>query len=234
MIGICEDDTKEFEKLLAILYTLNAPFKHEYFSDGASFLAEFHAGKYDLIFMDIYMEGLNGVETISEVRKIDRIVPIAFMTTSPEHALDGYRYHVNRYLLKPLQPKEVMEVIMLASTVQENAPGVILHIDGDYANVPFNRIRYAEQDGRTICLFLTGGRILRSPGKLDSFEKSLPSPPFFRCHKSFIVNLSHIKRLDRELCGFEMNNGGFVHIRRSSLKASSEAFESYMFDKTRE
>jgi len=232
-IAICEDDNQEYDLLSQILKESSVDVEWERFSDGPSFLAQFYQGRYDLILMDIYMTGMTGVEAVSHIREQDSIVPIAFITTSLDHAMDGYRYHVNRYLQKPLRREDIEEVLLLALKEQKNAPGVQVRTPEGQLNVPFSHIRYVEQVNHDLNFMLTGGRVYSMRGKLDEVAPRFPAPPFFRCHKSYLVNLSQIKRPDRELCVFEMNEGGMAYIRRDSLKEALSAYERYMFDQVR-
>ena len=232
-IAVCEDEDKEFEALSGLLAASGISVAVERFKSGSAFLAGFYSGRYDLILMDIYMTGMTGVEAVSRVREQDSTVPIAFITTSLDHAMDGYRYHVNRYLPKPLEKEAVEEVLKLALKEQKNAPGVQVKTADGPLNVPFSHIRYLEQVNHDLIFMLTGGRSYSVRGKLDEYAPMFPLPPFYRCHKSFLVNLSQIKKPNKDLCVFEMSEGGMAYIRRGSLKEALTTYERYMFDQVR-
>ena len=116
-IAICEDEEVSRKLTLGLIHKIEQEVNIESFTDGSSFLSEFYRGKYDLILMDIFMPGITGVETVKRIRKIDDTVPITFLTSSAEHALDGYKYHVDRYLIKPLQVAQLKEVLEFAHEV---------------------------------------------------------------------------------------------------------------------
>ncbi len=90
-IAICEDLPEELARLRGILEQSKISHEIEYFASGETFLAGFQLHRYDLIFMDIYMGGMTGIETAAEVRKIDSKVAIVFTTSSLEYALESYR-----------------------------------------------------------------------------------------------------------------------------------------------
>jgi len=69
--------------------------------------------RFDLIFMDIYLDGLSGVETVWRGRERDEFVPAAFTTSSLDFALDSYRLNVEKYLEKPVSQKAVDEILAL-------------------------------------------------------------------------------------------------------------------------
>ncbi len=92
VLGICEDDDEEYTNLEMILGKFDIQTEAERFTDGSGLLENYYPGKYDLLLMDIYMDGMNGVETTARVRETDSDVPIAFITTSQDFAMEGYRY----------------------------------------------------------------------------------------------------------------------------------------------
>lgn len=72
------------------------------YMDGPSFLADFGPDDFDLILLDIYMPAMEGMDVAREVRRLDESVKIIFLTTSREHALEGYKVFASGYILKPL------------------------------------------------------------------------------------------------------------------------------------
>ena len=229
-IAVCEDNPDEYQDLLAIMECVGPPFSCERFRDGAEFLSRFYPGAYDLVLTDIYMNGLNGVETVSCLREYDLTTPVAFITSSPDHAIDGYRLHVARYLRKPFQSGEVEEVMRLALRERDAQPGVVL--SGE--NVPFRQIRYVEQSNHDLIFRLTGGRDAQIRERLDRIEGQFPKPPFFRPHKSYLVNLCYVRCLDRDLNAFEMSEGGAVYVRRGSMREAAKALGKTLFRAARE
>lgn len=81
------------------------------FSSGEEFLGAFTAGKYDLIFLDIYMDGITGMETAKRIRRADHGCRIIFITTSPEFAVESYDVSASFYLLKPIEKNGVFAAL---------------------------------------------------------------------------------------------------------------------------
>lgn len=234
LIALCEDDEAERGKLEQIIADDNRPCDIESFPDGESFLTSFYPGKYDLIFLDIYMGKIGGIDVAGRVRAVDPHVPIAFVTTSTDHALDGYRLHVDRYLEKPIDPDDVSEALDLAAHRRDEAPGITIKVDRRDVAIPFKRIRYAEQRNHTVIYHLSGGQDISARGRLDSLEDIAPTPPFFRCHQSYLVNLEHVYRVNAKLNVFEMDEGDIAYIRRSSMREAKSAFTEFMLKATRD
>nr|MCR5656094.1 LytTR family transcriptional regulator DNA-binding domain-containing protein [Butyrivibrio sp.] len=71
------------------------------------------------------------------------------------------------------------------------------------------------------------GATLQMTGKLDDIEAQTPDDTFMRCHKSYLVNIAHVKNVDKDLQVFEMKDGECVHIRRESLREASRLLTEY-------
>lgn len=196
---------------------------------GEDFLKEYQQGKFDLVFMDIYMGGITGVDVVAKLREMGDAVPVAFITTSTDHALESYRLEVLKYIEKPLKERAVLELLQFAQLKKEHTPRLLLKKNGRELFLPFERILYAEQKNHTLYLYLTGGEIVQVKERMDVIEPQFAGQPFFRCHKSYMVNLAYVAELDRELMVFVMKEGHNVHIRRESMGKARKTFEAYLF-----
>ncbi len=228
-IAVCEDDDMEYKRLVRLLDDSRIPYEHDRFTDGSGLVAGYYKGQYDLLLVDIYMSGMNGLDTMAEIRKLDPDVPAAFLTTSPDHALDGYKYHVDRYIIKPIDPQELFDLLKKAAQTKVSAPTIDITYGGKETRIPLANIRYVEANGHNALLYLTGGQTVKASAKLSELASLLPDPPFCACHKSYIVNFEYVSFLNTELNVFEMNEGGTVHIRRESVGKTGKAYRSYMF-----
>lgn len=232
-IAVCEDSIEEQKQLISLIENSGIPTKTTVFNSGEELLQEYRSGKFDLIFMDIYMDGMTGVEAVTAIRKIDENVHVAFATTSTDHALESYRLEALKYIEKPVKAKAVHGLLELTRLKKENTPRLMLKIKGKDISVPFERILYAEQKAHILFLFLAGGEVLHANEKLDNIEKQFAGQDFFRCHKSYLMNLAYVKSLEKELMVFSMKEGKNVHIRRESMAKAQKDFEAYLFDRTR-
>lgn len=105
-IVICENDKNDQEfvksKVVDILGNLNIEYETKVYNSGES-LIEAYKNDADIILMDIQMDGIDGMETAREIRKVDDKVEIIFITSFVEYALEGYEVKAYRYLLKPVK-----------------------------------------------------------------------------------------------------------------------------------
>ncbi|MDI9497692.1 MAG: LytTR family DNA-binding domain-containing protein [Bacillota bacterium] len=229
-IAVCEDVPGDVERLLHCIDESGLPVACRVFTDCAALLADFAPGKYDLIFLDIYMNDVQqGVNAAASIRELDALVTLAFTTVSQEHALESYRLKVFAYLEKPVQARDVREVLEHAGDRRRNVPTVQLLIQGKYQDIPLQSILYFECKNHAVFVnTLTGVLRTSQTVKLGDIEPLLPDC-FFRCHNSYIANLRYVKELDRELKLFRMQNDDPVYIRRQSLGRALRAYEQQLF-----
>lgn len=234
VVAVCEDDQADREQLCGLIDASGTSASVSVFERGEDFLAAWQPDRFDLIFMDIYLDGLNGVEAVRKVRERDEDVPVAFTTTSLDFTLDGYRMNVAKYMEKPVSQKAVDEMLALAQRKKaERERDVILFGRRNPLRVPVLRLRYVEQQEHYLIFHLTGGGAMKRKGKLDDLAPLLAGHPFFRCHKSYLVNLSFVLGIDREQLVFQMREGGSVYIRRETFYKARSAWENWLFSATR-
>ena len=232
-IALCEDTQSDRELLERQLAESGFAVEYESFSSGEELLLAFLPGKYDVIFLDIYMDGIKGVEAAAKIRKADRTVTLVFTTTSTEHTLESYRLKAASYLEKPVKSEDVREVLELAQAKRDSAAYLTLLIEGVNRKLPLESILYFEQVNHAVYVH-THTEVLRTSQtvKLKAIEPLL-SDCFFRCHHSYIANLRYVCGVDQELKVFEMQNGDKVYIRHPSLGKSVKAYEEYLFRRAR-
>lgn len=234
-IAFCEDNSADRNKLLTIIEKSIVSCECDSFFSGEELLEGFSPGKYDLIFLDIYMgDGkLQGVETAAKIREADVEVMLAFTTTSTDHTLESYRLKALKYLEKPVTPEEVQETLVLALARQKSKPLISLLIEGTYQNIPVDSILFFEQQNHAVMVHTLSETMRTSQTiRLNHIESLLPEF-FLRCHHSFIVNLCYVRKVDQELAIFVMQDGGRVHIRHQNLRKAVQTYENFLFSGVR-
>ncbi len=228
-VAVCEDTKSHADWLLALLAQSGFAPRCDAFSSGEALLAAFAPGKYDLIFLDIYMDGIKGVDAAAQIRKADRTVTLVFTTTSTAHTLESYRLKAAGYLEKPVKLEDVRELLTLVQAKRDSAAAITLLIEGASRRLPFAHILYFEQMNHAVVVHMPA-KILRTSQtvKLKDIGPLLPDS-FFCCHHSFIANLQYVRRVDKALKVFEMQNGDRVYIRHSSLSKAVRAYEDFLF-----
>ncbi len=228
-IAICEDNREERVRLLRMITESSEESAVEAFESAEALLAAFYPGKYDLIIFDIYMGGMTGIEALEQIRQSDARVTAAIATTSQDFALESYRLHADRYLEKPVDEQEIRDLIQVVTRKKESEPHYECETAEGRVRIPFDRIQCVEQRGKYLVIHTGNGQELTVRGKLDDELPVFPDKYFYRCHKSYLVNLSKIRSIDKELLTFVMENGQHVHIHRQGFFAAKRAYEQYLY-----
>ena len=129
-VAVCEDQTAERELLEDMLDRCAVGTAVTPFPSGEALLAAYHSGDFDLLLMDIYMGGISGIETVERVRQADETVPVAFLTSSPDHAMESYRLSALMYLEKPVRQEKLEEMLELARLKRDNIPALTIFRSG--------------------------------------------------------------------------------------------------------
>lgn len=232
-IAICEDTPEEEAKLLSILKKAEIPSQCTVFHRATDLLEIYYPQEFDLLLMDIYMDGMTGVEAVTKIREIDEDVPVAFITTSKDHALESYRLSALKYIEKPYKEKAIEDTLKLAMMEKENAPSLTVRWDGKEKRIRLTQIIYLEVQSRMLTIYLKNGESVSVYDKLSAVLPQLKGQPFFSPHKSYCVNLAQVEYIDSELKCFQMSNGENVPIRRESMGKAKKALENYLFTRTR-
>lgn len=165
----------------------------------------------DLIFVDINMPGLNGIDF---VKSLDKDPMIIFTTAYSEYAVEGFRVNAIDYLLKPIGYPDFLKSAMKAQShyrMKNSTPEIVsgnndyLFVKSEYRiiRIPFNEIQYIESMREYVRIHLTGSKPIMSLMSLKSLEERLPRQNFMRVHRSFIVNLDAIRIVERSRIIFD-------------------------------
>jgi DNA-binding LytR/AlgR family response regulator len=241
-IAICEDDPGDAKTLRALIEGADAGVaspETPSFASGEEFLASDPAGRYDLIFMDVYFSGaenrggaraMTGVDAARAFREADERAEIVFTTSSEGHALDAYRLNAAQYLMKPLSGADIEKILRMAARKAEaNQRVCSVVVNRRNVDIPLSNIVYVEAlNFRCLIHTMDGTAAVRC--SMDSLQKQLEAPSFFRCHKSYIVNFRYVEEIDED---FTMKNGDTVYIRRRHAKEASDAYKAWLADALR-
>ncbi|WCT14794.1 LytR/AlgR family response regulator transcription factor [Mucilaginibacter jinjuensis] len=175
-------------------------------------LSQVQQGNIDLVFLDIQMPDLTGIQFLKLCGNKCKVI---LTTAYPEYALDGFEHDVIDYLLKPVAfdrfykaAQKALNIInptvSQAAPVTENQPIVnppsdYMFIKGESKNkflkVDYHDILYIEGLKNYVSVFTTSQRIVTYQ-TLRDMESTLPQPPFYRVHKSYIISIDKIRMVD--------------------------------------
>lgn len=167
------------------------------FSSGESLLAFLQRSQpIHLLFLDIYMPGLSGVETARRIRAAGSDLAIIFATTSQDHGLDSFDVQASDYLVKPFREEDVAASLdWFFSHIPEPLRLLSIYSEGEWQKIPLSSILYVDVYDHQSRVHTRRGEIITRRG-LDDLEAAIDSPDFLRCHRSFLVNLNYVAGLD--------------------------------------
>lgn len=201
------------------------------FDSGELFLQDYEKGKYDLIFLDIYMpEGNNGIETARKIRETDSNVKLVFATVSNEFASESYAVAASYYLRKPFDHADIKQMITRLHLTEQETLETLTLPNGQI--LPLRSIVYTSFSGHYVTIHLISGEQLHIRYTQRDWENLLIAfPGFILCTKGIIVNLNEVKRLEATL--FVMNNNDYVPISRRKYQAVKQTYSDFLIKKAR-
>lgn len=228
-IAVCDDEIIECagmaEKIRGTLEEMKVPCFLRQFNSGEELLQS--EEDFDIVFLDIMMDGLDGMKTAKRIRKKASCRLLVFISASREYVFDAYDVEAFWYLVKPVETAKLKQVLKKALLKTEAAsPDFILVNKGRQKQKIFLRdILYFEIMGRLIDIHKTGG-ISDYYGKISILEEELREKGFFRCHKSYLVHLKYVKGYNRQEA--VLDNGEKIPVSKRRYEEFCKALLSYM------
>ena len=229
-VAIVDDEIVFSDQLAGMLHRWQETHGEELnvtcFQDGID-IAEDFKSKWDIIFLDIQMKLLDGLETARRIRACDSNVILIFVTTMGQYAINGYEVDAFDYILKPLEYSRFelrMNKAIKEAEKKKAHSFVYLKKYSDMVKVSTDDILYIEVNGHTLIYTTTDGTFERR-AKISDAEAELSGLPFSRCSLSYLVNL---KRIDRVSKDSVFISGNELPISRNRKKEFLQAFTDYL------
>ena len=201
------------------------------FENGEFFLKAAKERSFAVLFLDIYMDGANGVEIARELRKSDPDCLLIFTTTSADHAVEGFKVRALHYLVKPYSEKEISDLIdEILSRIPSSGKYIDIKVNGSNIQVPFHSIVYAEHFSHMIHVHTSKARELVTRQSFEAFNALLKMDPrFYQCNRGIVINLEHAVDFDGTV--FVMDNGNQIPVSQKLVKNARETFMEFLFQK---
>lgn len=225
-IAVCDDDKRYILGIKELLrnYFVNEQieYKADGFEDGIDLVKHIKAqgsNPYDIIFLDVEMEKMNGIETAKEIRKIDLNVPIVYITNYEDYWRYAYDVHAFQFIIKPLKKDEIFRVLsdfMKLITKDEQSKIMLKTKEGISFFKPSDIYYFYYCKKREIELMTSHGVYMVRENISDIYEK-LNKDDFFCTHVSSIVNMLYVNRIENTY-DIIMDNGDFIPLARTRKK----------------
>lgn len=233
-VAICDDNRHDTELICFLIreHFDKKGFAGELhtFTSGEALLEAFTAEPFDAVFLDIYMGGINGVETAEKLRAISPAFALVFITTSEDHAMDAFSLGSNSYVVKPIKRKSIdMAFEKCRDIFVSNGRYIDVHCDRMKFQVPLIKILYIETFGRET-LYHTIDRHFRSTARvsLDAIKR-MAGQSFLRCHRSYLVNLNHVEAIQPD--SFLMRDGSLIPLRQRGRTELRDEYADFVSDR---
>ena len=233
-IAICDDECIFIDKLKEYLYkyydtqevTIDTFKSGEELLDFYEKLNDYH----DLIFLDIEMKKLNGIDTARKIRKVDKDVIIVFVTTHIECAIEGYEVDAYRFLAKPINENKLIEALNDINRELMNNEKILIKDWDKEVLIKVSDILYIEAQNNNISInTMEESYIIRR--SLGNIESELKGDKFFKTHRSYIVNLSYVKTYDNKEITLE--NDKKIILSRTRVKDFKSSMLNYIRNNAR-
>jgi two-component system LytT family response regulator len=206
------------------------------FDSSINALLEFKKGAFDIVFLDISMPQINGLDLAKKLIEIDENIFIIFQTAYEEHALEAFKSGGVDYLLKPIEDKELQKSLKkvekfrsLARTQDEKK---LLGKNGDtYYLVDIEDVYYIKADLDEVIVRTRNGEFYMRK-KMGELQDFLQSRDFFRIHRSYLINTSKIKSMKSiEQSKLQISFIG-IEDKLTSSKEGAKDFREYLESKS--
>lgn len=230
-IAICDDEERDLKKLekLILEYADNNDImcKVFAFSDGVDLLTE--KKKFDLVFLDIEMPGMNGIETAQKIREQDMSVPIVYITSYSKYWRSAYKVHAFDFISKPYDVKDIQEVFRDFFNMVKESESRVIPINTDkgvvYQNV--EEICYLLIEQRKTILVGTLYSEYTATEFLSDLKEKIDSDQFFLTHRSCLVNLKYVNNLSKN-DGVIMKDGTWLPLAQRKQMYFMYAMSRFM------
>jgi DNA-binding LytR/AlgR family response regulator len=225
-IAVC-DDEKVFRDVITEYLKpykeTNPEISVMEFTCGEDLVAVYEQGSsFDLIFLDVEMAGLSGVEAGQKVRELDGTVLFVFITSHTKYVPEAFILNAFQFLVKPVERQMFnKEFDRAMKTYKKSKSKYSFGYKGKISVLEIKDVIYIETFNRHLKVMTTAGSFEFS-GNIAAEEKKLADLYFVRCHKGFLVNMNFIYKHSGN--AFELTNGEKVPISRYY---KNEALESY-------
>ncbi|MDE7286401.1 MAG: LytTR family DNA-binding domain-containing protein, partial [Lachnospiraceae bacterium] len=194
-IGICDDQTNARDalrfELEKVLRDESEQIVYE-FSTGTSAVRwlEKHPGEIDLLFLDVEMDGISGMDTATQIRSFDKEICLVFVTGYADYVFDGYKVNALDYVIKPASAQRLLDILKRVREQLSDKYDKTFSFknpEGTY-RLPLSDISYFYSDKRKVnivCTSREGSLSYSFYGKLDEVEEQL-SHAFVRIHKRYL------------------------------------------------
>lgn len=195
------------------------------YSDGDEILRSLSNGfPFDAVFLDIEMKNMDGMTAASKIREYLPKIPIIFLTSHTEMAMEGYEVNAFRFLAKPIDGNKLRAALCDLEDLLYKDEKIILHKDGEDIILSQREVLYIEALNNNVRFVLPKREVAVRMKFSDALK--LLGPDYCKIHRSFCVNLAHVKKMNAGSC--LMDNKEELPVGRSCVQDARKALFEYV------
>jgi len=227
-IAICDDEKIIQEQIYEWIIKEIKENQHifiEFYKTGETLLAT--KNQFDIIFLDILMDGKNGIETAKELRQKDENVILIFITGIREYVFEAFDVAAFHYLLKPIEESKFREIFYKAIRELEKRKKqqpIFIKTRNRSFSLERNNILYIESKGKRVEIHTTE-KTIDAYISMNEMEGQL-GDEFYRCHRGYLVNMAYIAEYNSE--SIILNNGECVYLSKEKYGKFVKAYMRYL------
>ena len=238
-IALTDDRPEEREKIQRILADYSAANRIRVdvsaFGSAEELLRSYRPLQYTAVFLDIYMNGMSGIDAARQIRETDRDALIVFLTSSDAHMPEAWRLHAFEYVLKPVTGENLFPVLddILGRSTPVTVARFTFSTQGTELSVPYdelvcvgtdahNYLEVTDANGQTMQTRMTFA---------EAADVLLADKRFLQVRRGVIVNMAFIRNFDDSSC--VMTAGDPVPISPRSRRKLEQAWNNYLMDRMR-
>lgn len=230
-IAVCDDNESDREILKKYIEAYSNSrclyFNISVFQCGEDLLESALDIAYDVVFLDVYMDGINGIETAKALKERMSSCRVIITTSSQNHAIESFEVDAAHYLLKPLSYEKVVSALDRCKQIFCLSDRYIEVIsDRVPVHILLKEIIFIEVFGNMTVFHTITGKV-RTYMPLDDIILFLPKEEFIHCHRSYIVNLNFITEVRQS--DFIMTNEEKIPIRRGDRQQMKQLYANNLF-----
>ena len=194
-IAVCDDDRQMLSKMREYLKDFEKLFQISLYSSGEDLLTS--GESYDFIFLDIDMKGISGIDTARILRQKDRKAKIIYVTAYDDFKDYAFAVHAFAYLVKPVDKEKIQSILREAlayTETPETIPSVCFQTSDGLQDISTRDIYYFEYQNRRLKMVTAAGDFWIQDS-IHHMARRMEPWDFLMTHKSFIVNLYHIRNI---------------------------------------
>ncbi|MCL2068442.1 MAG: LytTR family DNA-binding domain-containing protein [Oscillospiraceae bacterium] len=227
-IAVCENNAAERAKLCGLIRTYcernSLSAEVHGFDTGTELLHRMRQTPFSIVFLDVILGEESGIKTAHAIRRHYEDCILFFWTSSKQYALESYELNALHYLLKPIEYGKLESAMArCGDRLRAEARTMLVSIKPEI-KILVRDILFVEIYDKN-CHIHTGGDVFTMRRTIGQLGDELGKTPFLRCHRSFIVNMEHVREYDR--ADFILKNGERVPIRQTGRSGIKQAFRDY-------